>query len=74
MGQLWAEAGSNGQQDKVKVKLYDAQGASVTVNDIDQFTMTDIMVNGKSWGTITKTSNGQYFAKFNDNTTKVIAP
>ena len=74
MGQLWAEAGSNGQQDKVKVKLYDAQGASVTINDIDQFTMTDIMVNGKSWGTITKTSNGQYFAKFNDNTTKVIAP
>lgn len=74
MGQLWAEAGTNGQKNKVKVKLFDAQGASVTVNDIDQFMSSDIMVNEKSWGTITKTSNGQYVAKFNDNTTQVIAP
>ena len=73
-GQAWLDLGVNGQQDTVKLYLTDLQGASVTINDIDQFKSTDIMVNGKSWGTVTKTSSGQYFAKFNDNTTQVIAP
>lgn len=73
-GQAWIDLPVNNQVEKIKVMLADAQGASVTVNDIDQFTTTDIIVNNKSWGTITKQSNGMYIARFNDNTTKTIAP
>lgn len=73
-GQAWIDLPVNDQPGKMKAMLADPQGASITVNDVEQFTTTDIMVNGKSWGTITKQSNGMYVARFNDNTVKTIAP
>lgn len=49
-------------------------GASISIADVDNFTSANIMVSGKSYGTLTKNSSGQYVVKFTDDTIAYIAP
>ncbi|ENU18777.1 hypothetical protein F994_00024 [Acinetobacter bohemicus ANC 3994] len=49
-------------------------GASISIADVDNFTSANIMVSGKSYGTLTKNSSGQYVVKFTDDTITYIAP
>ena len=72
-GQAWADLPVNGQTEKLKVQLTDGS-ASITVDDVDQFSSAAIMVNGVSWGTVTKTTDGKYIAKYSDDSMQYIAP
>lgn len=49
-------------------------GASISIADVDNFTSANILVSGKSYGTLTKNSSGQYVVKFTDDTITYIAP
>ncbi|MEJ2900523.1 hypothetical protein [Acinetobacter sp. NS-4] len=49
-------------------------GASISIADVQNFTSANIMVAGKSYGTLTKNSSGQYVVKFSDDTITYIAP
>ena len=49
-------------------------GASISIADVDNFTSSNILVSGKSYGTLTKNSSGQYVVKFTDDTITYIAP
>ena len=49
-------------------------GASISIADVDNFTSANILVSGKSYGTLTKHSSGQYVVKFTDDTITYIAP
>ena len=49
-------------------------GASVHIEDIANFKSSSIMVNGKSYGAITKNSSNQYVASFTDKTLQYITP
>ena len=49
-------------------------GASISIADVENFTSANIAVSGKSYGTLTKNSSGQYVVKFNDDTITYIAP
>ena len=48
-------------------------GASISIADVDNFTSANILVSGKSYGTLTKNSSGQYIVKFTDDTITYIA-
>ncbi len=49
-------------------------GASISIADVQNFTSANILVAGKSYGTLTKNSSGQYVVKFSDDTITYIAP
>lgn len=49
-------------------------GASISIADVQNFTSANIVVSGKSYGTLTKNSSGQYVVKFTDDTIIYIAP
>ncbi|AXY55814.1 hypothetical protein CDG60_03940 [Acinetobacter chinensis] len=49
-------------------------GAFVQIKDIKNFKQADVKVGTTSYGTITKTSSGQYAVKFTDNTFVYITP
>ncbi|AYO55563.1 hypothetical protein [Acinetobacter wuhouensis] len=49
-------------------------GAFVQINNIRNFQQADVKVGTTSYGTITKTSSGQYAVKFTDNTIVYITP
>jgi len=49
-------------------------GASISIADVQSFTSANIVVSGKSYGTLTKNSSGQYVVKFTDDTIIYIAP
>ena len=49
-------------------------GASISIADVENFTSANIAVSGKSYGTLTKNSSGQYVVKFTDDTITYIAP
>lgn len=49
-------------------------GASISIADVQNFTSANIVVSGKSYGTLTKNSSGQYVMKFTDDTIIYIAP
>lgn len=49
-------------------------GASISIADVDNFTSANIVVSGKSYGTLTKNSSGQYVVKFTDDSITYIAP
>ena len=49
-------------------------GASISIADVDNFTSANILVSGKSYGTLTKNSSGQYVVKFTDDSITYITP
>jgi hypothetical protein len=49
-------------------------GTSISIADVQNFTSANIVVSGKSYGTLTKNSSGQYVVKFTDDTIIYIAP
>lgn len=49
-------------------------GASISIADVDNFTSANIVVSGKSYGTLTKNSSGQYVVKFTDESITYITP
>lgn len=49
-------------------------GASISIADVDNFTSANIVVSGKSYGTLTKNSSGQYVVKFTDDSITYITP
>ena len=62
------------QPEALKVIIKHPNGASTDIKNILDFTTSDIIVNGHVEGTISKTSNSLYQAKFNDGFIIVIAP
>ncbi len=74
MGSVTATAATSTQPESIGVTLIDPNGASINIANAQNFTTSNIIVNGSTQGTITKSSSSLYQAKFTDNSIIVIAP